>query len=214
MQNAHCKNGKNRKARMEILNLFPTAVGIYDLGREFTKQEIQFIKAQETRSNMGNTTSVDHNILEKKQLESVKKFVEDSVAAYFSAIYAPKQDTKLRITQSWCNYTESGQFHHKHAHPNSFISGVLYPQANKETDKIYFFKDAWQQLKTPTEQWNPYNSDSWWLEAFTGRLFIFPSHLTHMVETVEGKDTRISLSFNTFPIGNFGNDQDLTGLTL
>lgn len=199
---------------MEILNLFPTAVGIYDLGREFTENEIAFIKGQETRSNMGNTTSKDHNILSHKFMEDVCRFVESSVDEYFRSVYAPSQETTLRITQSWCNYTEPGQFHHKHAHPNSFISGVLYPQADKDSDKIYFFKDGWQQLKTPTEDWNPYNSDSWWMEAYTGRMFIFPSHLTHMVETVEGKDTRISLSFNTFPIGHFGNDQDLTGLTL
>ena len=199
---------------MNIFNLFPTALGLYDLDRDFTEKEMKFIKGQETRGNMGNTTSVNNNILESKELKDVRKFVEDSVTEYFKAVYAPKQDTKLRITQSWCNYTDPGQFHHKHAHPNSFISGVLYPQANKDTDKIYFYKDGWQQLKTPTEDWNPYNSDSWWMEAYTGRMFIFPSYLTHMVETVQGKDTRISLSFNTFPVGNCGDASSLTGLDL
>lgn len=199
---------------MNIFNLFPTALGLYELGRDFTEKEIKFIKEQETRSNMGNTTSTDNNILDRKELKNVRKFVEDAVSEYFKSVYAPKQDTKLRITQSWCNYTEPGEFHHKHAHPNSFISGVLYPQANKETDKIYFYKEAWQQLKTPTENYNLYNSDSWWMEAYTGRMFIFPSNLTHMVETVQGVDTRISLSFNTFPVGNFGDASSLTGLDL
>jgi uncharacterized protein (TIGR02466 family) len=200
--------------QLEIHNLFPTALGLYELGRDFTKEEIEFIKGQEARSNMGNTTSVDNNLLDRNELKDLRKFVEDALDEYFKAVYAPKLDTKLRITQSWCNYTEPGQFHHKHAHPNSFISGVLYPQANKETDKIYFYKDGWQQLKTPTEEFNPYNSDSWWMEAYTGRMFIFPSHLTHMVETVQGTDQRISLSFNTFPVGEFGDAQSLTGLTL
>jgi len=199
---------------LNIFNLFPTALGLYDLDRDFTQDEIKFIKGQETRGNAGNTVSVNNNILDCDELESLRQFVENSVAEYFKTVYAPKQDTKLRITQSWCNYTDPGQFHHKHAHPNSFISGVLYPQANKETDKIYFFKDGWQQFKTPTEEFNPYNSDSWWMEAYTGRMFIFPSHLTHMVESVKGTDTRISLSFNTFPVGNFGDDLSLTGLTL
>lgn len=199
---------------MNIFNLFPTALGLYELGRNFTEDEMKFIKGQETRSNMGNTTSVDNNLLDRDELKDVRSFVENAVAEYFKTVHAPKQDTKLRITQSWCNYTEPGQFHHKHAHPNSFLSGVLYPQADKETDKIYFYKDGWQQLKTPTEEWNPYNSDSWWMEAYTGRMFIFPSHLTHMVETVQGKDTRISLSFNTFPVGNFGDASSLTGLDL
>lgn len=199
---------------MQIHSLFPTALGMFDLGRDFTETEISFIKNQEKRSNMGNTTSVDNTILKNPELKGVKDFVEQSLSSYFKEVYAPKNETSLRITQSWCNYTEPGQFHHKHAHPNSFISGVLYPQANKETDKIYFYRDGYQQLKTPTDEWNIYNSESWWMEAYTGRLFIFPSHLTHMVETVQGKDTRISLSFNTFPVGNFGQDESLTGLHL
>lgn len=197
---------------MQIHNLFPTALGMFDLGRDFTQTEISFIKNQEKRNNMGNTTSVDNTILKNPELKGVKDFVEKSIAEYFKAVYSPKNETTLRITQSWCNYTEPGQFHHKHAHPNSFISGVLYPQADKETDKIYFYRDGYQQLKTPTKDWNPYNSESWWMEAYTGRLFIFPSSLVHMVETVHGKDTRISLSFNTFPVGNFGDRESLTGL--
>lgn len=199
---------------MQIMSLFPTALGLFELGRDFTEEELAFIKNQEVTQNMGNTTSADRNMLDREELKGLRGFVEESIARYFADVYAPIQETSLRITQSWCNYTEPGQFHHKHAHPNSFISGVLYPQANRETDKIYFYKDGWQQLKTPTENWNLFNSDSWWMEAYTGRLFIFPSHLTHMVETVRGTDTRISLSFNTFPIGHFGDDSSLTGLHL
>ena len=46
----------------------------------------------------------------------------------------------------------------------------------------------------------------------TGDLVLFPSSLTHMVETVQGEATRISLSFNTFPVGSIGEGVDLTGL--
>lgn len=199
---------------MQIVSLFPTALGVYELGRDFTKEEIDFIKNQETRGNMGNTTSVDNNILDRIELKDLRKFVQDSVDAYFKTVYAPKNETGLRLTQSWCNYTKPGEFHHKHAHPNSFVSGVLYPQADGETDKIYFFKSVWQQLKTETNDFNPYNSDSWWMGVRTGIMYIFPSHLEHMVEEVKAKDARISLSFNTFPVGDWGEDRYLTGLKL
>ena len=199
---------------LQVYNLFPIALGMFDLGRDFTDMELTFIKNQEKRGNTGNTTSKDNTILKNDELKDIKDFVERSVASYFKNIYAPKNQTVLRITQSWCNYTEPGQWHHKHAHPNSFISGVLYPQADKETDKIYFYRDGYQQLKTPTDEWNEYNSESWWMQVYTGRLFIFPSYLTHMVETVQGKNTRISLSFNTFPVVDFGEDSCLTGLHL
>jgi uncharacterized protein (TIGR02466 family) len=199
---------------MNVISLFPTAVGSFQLGRDLTEAEIKFIKEQPTRSNMGNTTSVDNYILEAKKLKDITKFIETSLNEYFQTVYAPKGDVKLRITQSWCNYTEPGQWHHKHAHPNSFISGVFYPQANRETDKIYFYKDGYEQIKLPTENWNTWNSESWWLEAEQGGLYIFPSGLTHMVETVQGTQTRISISFNTFPVGMVGDEASLTGLKL
>jgi len=199
---------------MNVYSLFPKAVGSFQLGRDLTEAEIKFIKEQPTRSNMGNTTSVDNYILEAKKLKDITKFIEISLNEYFQQIYAPKDDVKLRITQSWCNYTEPGQWHHKHAHPNSFISGVFYPQADRKTDKIYFYKDGYEQIKLPTENWNTWNSESWWLEAEQGGLYIFPSGLTHMVETVKGTQTRISLSFNTFPVGMIGEEASLTGLKL
>ena len=163
---------------------------------------------------MGNVTSVNNTILRHKAMTKLRDFIESSVTDYFTTVHNPKHKVNLRITQSWCNYTEPGQYHHKHAHPNSFVSGVFYPQANRETDKIYFYKAGFQQIKLPPENWNVWNSESWWFEVGTGDLVLFPSSLEHMVETVQGDQTRISLSFNTFPVGNVGEEVSLTGLNL
>ena len=199
---------------MAIHNLFPQPVGIYKLDRNLTDKEIDFIKGQETRPNMGNVTSVDNTVLRNKAMTKLRDFIETKVAEYFKTVHNPKHNVDLRITQSWINYTEPGQYHHKHAHPNSFVSGVFYPQANRETDKIYFYKSGFQQIKLPPENWNIWNSESWWFEVGTGDLVLFPSSLEHMVETVQGDQTRISLSFNTFPVGNIGEEVSLTGLNL
>ena len=45
-------------------------------------------------------------------------------------------------------------------------------------------------------------------------MVLFPSSLTHMVETVQGDQQRISLSFNTFPVGSVGDEMNLTGLQI
>lgn len=197
-----------------IHNLFPTPVGRYELGRDLTAKELSFLKNQETRSNAGNTTSKDNTILKNKELTKLRDFLETSISEYFKTVYNPKHQVNLKITQSWVNYTENGQYHHKHAHPNSFVSGVFYVQANKEKDKIYFYRDGYQQIKFPPSEWNLWNSESWWFEVGTGDLILFPSSLTHMVETVQHDQTRISLSFNTFPVGQVGDEMDLTGLSL
>jgi len=191
-------------------SLFPTAVSFFQYGG-ITEKEIQFITKQKTKSNTGNTTSVDGYILKKKEMKKLKQFIEKSLKEYFQNIYQPKNDVEPYITQSWCNYTKEGEFHHKHFHPNSFVSDVFYVQADRTKDKIYFYKDGYQQIKISAKEYNPFNSESWWFETGTNDLVIFPSNLTHMVEKVVGKE-RISLSFNTFLKGHIGEDIELTGL--
>lgn len=199
---------------MRIDGLFPTPIGFSSLERQLSEKEMAFLMSQQTRTNQGNTTSKDNYILRNKCLASLRQFIEDAVDDYVTSTINPKGNVKLRITQSWVNYTEQGQYHHKHAHPNSLVSGVFYVQANTETDKIYFYRDGYQQIKLPPQEWNAFNSDSWWFAVGTGMLVLFPSSLTHMVETVQSDQTRISLAFNTFPVGVIGSEQELTELRL
>ena len=198
---------------MIIHSLFPTPVAKFELGREFTAEEQGFVSAQATHKNVGNTTSSDHYVLRHDTLANLMSFIQASVDKYVKAVYAPKEDIRLRITQSWLNYTKPGEHHHKHAHPNSFISGVLYMKALRESDKIYFFNEKYRPIDLPTNNWNLYNSKSWWFEVGTGDLMLFPSSLTHWVDHVQG-DERISLAFNTFPVGLVGAEDTLTALHL
>lgn len=198
---------------MNLHGLFAQPVGFFDLRRPLSDDERFFLMELEQRPNMGNRTSTNNFILRDNVMTSLRSWIEDSVTEYFKATSNPKHDVHLRVTQSWVNYSEPGQYHHKHAHPNSFVSGVFYVNTNPG-DKIYFYRDGFQQIKFPPSEWNAWNSESWWFEAITGRLILFPSNLTHMVPTVEGDDLRVSLSFNTFPAGVVGEEMDLTGLKL
>ena len=195
-------------------NLFPTPVSYFEFGSPLTEVELDFITSQETRGNDGNTTSVNNTLFESAEIAEIARFCQESVDEYIKEVYAPKNDVEVYITQSWANYTQKGQWHHKHDHPNSFISGVFYVQAQKDIDRIFFYKNGYQQIKLPTDNYNLYNSESWWLGVETGQLILFPSHLTHMVQTVQTDETRISISFNTFLKGYVGDDVTLTGLHL
>ncbi len=148
---------------MNMHHLFPTPVGMFDLDRPLTDEELLFVRGQDTRPNEGNTTSKNNFVLRDPVMTSLRGWIEDCVAEYFKATSNPKHDVHLRITQSWFNYSEQGQWHHKHAHPNSFVSGVFYLNTNFD-DKIYFYRSGWQQIRFPPEEWNLYNSESWWFE--------------------------------------------------
>jgi uncharacterized protein (TIGR02466 family) len=192
-------------------NLFPIPIGFFKYDGEV---DTDFLAAQPQRPNDGNTSSEDKYLLKQKKLLNLRQFIEKSLHEYFMATYCPKNDAHLKITQSWLNWTKPGQFHHKHAHPNSLISGCYYVNAHKDSDKIFFYRDGYPQIKFPPAEWNAYNSESWWYPVGTGDLVLFPSSLTHMVQPVEGEDTRISLAFNTFPIGVIGDENELTALKL
>jgi uncharacterized protein (TIGR02466 family) len=196
---------------MVMHGLFAQPVGMFD--RAITDNEKAVLVNLETRPNTGNSTSVDNLVLRRSQLTDLRSWMEDCVGEYFRNTANPKHDVSLRITQSWVNYSEHGQYHHRHAHPNSFVSGVFYVQTNLD-DRIYFYRSGFQQIKLPPAEWNVWNSESWWFEAVAGRLILFPSSLEHMVPTVDGEQTRVSLSFNTFPVGTVGEEMDLTGLKL
>ena len=197
---------------MQLHNLFPIPVAFFETDL-ITDEVLEFVNQLEQRQNQGNTTSTDNFILNNPEFETIKNFIKLSLQEYLAATINPKENIKLNITQSWINYSEPGQYHHKHSHPNSLISGVLYLSSSNE-DKIYFYRGGYQQLKIPPLDWNMYNSESWWFEANSGKLVLFPSSLEHMVPQVAPPGPRISLSFNTFPRGVLGDQTELTQLDL
>lgn len=198
-----------------IHNLFPTAIGMYLLEDKVTEKELNFVKNLEARPNTGNKTSVENYLFKDcPELKRIYRFVNNCVIEYFTEVYAPNTKVMPYVTQSWANFTEKGQYHHKHEHPNSFISGVFYLSADPKLDKIYFYKNNYQQIKLTTDKWNDWNSESWWFEAETNKLIIFPSNLTHMVHTVESDVTRISIAFNTFLKGVIGDYKNLAELNI
>lgn len=206
-----------------IEGIFPKPVYFSDF-REFKQEEIDFIKNLETKPNEGNKTSSNHYILEDERLKELKDFVLKEVNRFFQLVWRPreKDNLKVHITQSWANFTEKGQWHHKHAHANSFISGVLYITVDEKFDRISFFNDGYNHFVIPIDDsnvnnYNAFNSTAWWFPVKNSKLVMFKSDLTHMVPLIEEstyEGTRISVSFNTYLRGKIGDENTLTQLEL
>jgi len=202
-----------------IHSIFPTPIYTTRIDRGFTKQELQFVKEQKKhcKNNTGNTNTKDNYILNRKEFKNIKKYLDKCCKDYLDKIICPKNNTELYITQSWLNYTEPYQYHHKHEHPNSVVSGVLYFDSDIKNDKILFSHPIpYQQIQPEidNEKFNLWNSSTWFFPVQTGDLFMFPSSTTHQVETKQGTNTRISLAFNTFYKGTIGSNNSLTELIL
>jgi uncharacterized protein (TIGR02466 family) len=200
----------------DIMGIFPTPIYSSKLNRHLSKEELSFIDKtkEDVYKNKGNTTSNDKNILENEVFKNLKDDLHLRVKDYFDKVISSSNHITPYITQSWLNYTETNQYHHKHSHPNSLVSGVFYINCHEEYDKINFFNEKYKAIALDVENYNLYNSETWWLPVKTGDIILFPSSLTHMVETKQGNNTRISLAFNVFVKGNIGNEKNSTYLKL
>ena len=130
---------------------------------------------------------------------------------------------KFYMCNSWGTIQKKGDYHPKHTHPNSVISGVFfYGYGEEGTPAIQFHKDEYQgtgqsiMLKQkPPENDKELSPFAW--KTFTvpfkpGLLLLFPSYFRHSVPPNKTGYTRKSVSMNIVPKGEIGDPHSLTQL--
>lgn len=198
---------------MNIQSLFPSAILRSELDREFYQEELEFIHNLDRDKNQINYISREKYILDNN-LSKLKSFIMNYVNHYVHNILCYSDEVQPYITQSWVNYTKEGEYHHKHHHDNSFLSGVLYISADIESDKIFFHRKNEFVLKVNSVEYNEYNSPTWFYPVKSGDIIIFPSYLTHSVGLKKDDKERCSLAFNVFLKGKLGNFHGCTELVV
>ena len=206
---------EENKNYAKITGIFPTPVYQTTLFRNLNSKELSFIEdlKNNKHKNTGNYNSANTYVLNENSFLDLKKELQLVIDDYFDKIITPGNKIKPFITQSWLNWTKEKEHHHKHNHSNSLVSGVFYINADEEYDKIKFFKSTLHDMiKIEASEYHLFNSDSWWFPVKTGDIILFPSSLTHMVESKEGNNLRTSLAFNVFIKGTLGVAGDMTEL--
>ena len=198
----------------KVINIFPTPIYIDYLNRPLNQYELDYIKKckSECYNNYGNLTSKSTYIL--NDLPDLKNSIEQFIYDYTYNFLDYKKSVTPYITQSWLNYMNTNEYHHRHDHPNSFISGVLYINADKNFDSIKFHKNTYMQIKPDVNKYNDYNSDDYYISVNTGQCVLFPSNLQHSVDYNKQNAERISLAFNVFLKGTLGSELYLTELKI
>jgi len=205
-----------RASNHDLLLLF--GVPIYHSVAEykFNKEELDFITNQKTRPNGKNFTSQNSYVLDAEPMVKIKEHLNTQLRVYFEGHLNYDKSNGLKITQSWANYTAHGQEHHLHYHKNSVVSGVFY--VNYPTPIGFYGDDIWHfkhfGLKKRLDTHNVLNSDSWQIQPGVGSTILFPSSLKHKVDFNSSNDTRISIAFNTWFKGDFGEENHLTKVKL
>ena len=207
---------------MRVDHLFPEPLYFSKLERVLTKEELKIFNEHKKRThkNTGKSRTNDSYVLEHKALKNLKKDLNQKIINYFNGIICGGNAITPYITQSWINYTKENQFHHRHTHPNSLVSGIFYISANKKVDSVTFYRgyaklqDLDSRIKLDVTKYNIFNSASCTFPVETGNILLFRSSLEHAVDKKKGNNIRSSLSFNIFIKGTVGNKEELTELIL
>ena len=105
---------------------------------------------------------------------------------------------EVEVTACWATINAPGRGHPKHAHPNSFLSGVYYLQTQSGADTINFHDPRVQTavIRPPVTELVAANADQAVISVTDGALLLFPSWLEHSVDVNASLRVRISVSFN------------------
>jgi uncharacterized protein (TIGR02466 family) len=183
-----------------INTLFPIAVYDKKLDRDISEKEKEQIYdlSKNTVNNKNNICTSGVDVLKLSSLYSIKNFINSCLNEYVNNVIKPKHNLKLQITESWVNYNNKNQSHHRHYHKNSIISGVFYFNCIENDEIIFYNKlDQFSSFEPEVLEYTNLNSNSWNYPVCKNKLLLFPSYLEHSVSENNEEKTRISLSFNT-----------------
>jgi len=197
----------------DIITIFPTSIMRKTFETSFTDEQINIFLSSEKRKGELNSNSLNTYILDLPEMKNIKEFCLQGMQDYLSEVMNVGDGVQIYITQSWLNWTETGEAHHKHSHTNSIISGVFYISTEQD-DSINFIKKNEPSFFIYPKEWTQLNSHQCKIFAEEKNLLLFPSDLHHEVHVREGSKTRISLSFNSYIKGTIGNRISLNELVL
>tara|TARA_B100001094_G_scaffold94266_1_gene90213 strand:+ start:528 stop:1118 length:591 start_codon:yes stop_codon:yes gene_type:complete len=111
-------------------------------------------------------------------------------------------NVKGKLGNLWVNINGYKDSNAIHLHPGCLISGAYYIKTHKNCGDITFYHPSHLQmshnwLRDEPDEYNSYNSATWWYPSTEGTLYLFPSWLEHSVKpNLNKREKRISVSFN------------------
>lgn len=210
------ETGKKNAGMLYREAYFPTFIFFRDVPdaedlNDSLKKKIYAWKRQDkqgiVRSNMASLGSW-HSAVDMNKRDEFQSFVElidiTMQQVYdnqgYDTDYAPVCDNM------WANINPRYGYNRTHVHPNALWSGVYYVQAPEDSGRIYLTDPRVRAtMNTPhMDKTASEMRDNWsevYFEPMEGRLLIFPSWLSHEVQSnlsrLKGRaGDRISISFN------------------
>lgn len=191
------------KPKNELVHLFPTVLWKSELpdelARSINNAVIPMIerKLQDVEQDLqGTFLQTEQNLHLAPEFTELGKYIYMIAKSALDYMHIDYQD--IQITGCWANISGAGHSHRQHSHPNNFLSGVYYAEVPPGGNSIIFHdpRPQIQVMKPPVKKMIYENTDHVVAQVETGTMLLFPSWLRHSVPPNQGKDRRISISFN------------------
>src|SRR5579871_924545 len=195
---------------MQLLELFPTIVGVFDCEvfvREAPVWRAEITEAFKKREKEFDCPQhqTDDRLHERPALAGLIDFFHRSSTEYMRALRC-QSSLELHLQCCWATeHLRHGRFN-MHQHANSFLSGAFYIDVD-ETSQPILFRDPRPQNRTldiPVEVELRINRKYYTVAPSIGQLVLFPSWLEHSVAPNLSDVPRVSVSFNMTLHGQIG----------
>jgi uncharacterized protein (TIGR02466 family) len=207
-------------AELHTMILFGTPVFLYEeyAGsaevHDTTNEQVDMVLNRDQ-----NFSSKETNILNLDSYKEIKNRINNGLTEYVRNVLHIDNKHEFYITQSWLNVNPPGTSHHRHNHSNSIISGVYYIDTAESGSITFLTQNTSNITNNPTlsidvTKYTPANSNSWQVPVKNNHIIYFPSTILHEVSPNASDRNRVSLAFNCFVKGSFGNKINLNELHL
>ncbi len=178
------------------ISIFPTILHHFQIEdfNDIQDNLINYVKLEngkdpegKTQSNRGGWQSRDYYHTFDNPLKSALAEALPQLTKIFNK--------EIEFTSLWINVNPKGSFNHKHQHPGSHMSGVLWIKAS-EGALVFDNPSTYTQWAEIHGYNKPWSGPHYFFPPKDGNIVIFPSSLYHKVEVNEGDSDRISASFN------------------
>ena len=186
-----------------LKNLASLKVYDFRCNTSLLERTLRDVKELDYGNNRLNQQSIVRlNDLDK--FSELHDWFQSCIDYVFYDLNLPSSFKKIILTESWVNKNKRGDSHHIHSHPNSYLSAVFYLTTSSSGFTHFQSENMWYSYDhlfdahySDCGSFNKFNDFSEQPEA--GKLIIFPSKLTHYVESNMSDDVRYTISFNAYP---------------
>ena len=187
--------------KQEVQELFPCPIWIVDLRpadaqslNAKLRAEIDRIISPRPAVPAGSNWQTPQDLHTRPAFAEFVKLVE--TAARGIARFLQVDQYPMQVTGCWANINPHGAYHPAHHHPNNYLSGVYYVAVPPPGSRLVLQDPRPSMIMPKPRQFTRLTANGADAESKEGRMLIFPAWLKHSVPANDGKEERVSISFN------------------